>query len=166
MKCYYRTCLILGALFLAGVQNVHGQNWAQLTLPTPNYNQVEPYFLNEYVGFIFDPSMITPAQLYSTSDGGNSWTYLPFFDSIQVTIQQLYFESLTKGYAAASNGVYETENTGKTWRKIYKDEVPFNSVYAYNPIVMQHASPIESPKILMSEKVLFLFRLRNPNLRS
>jgi photosystem II stability/assembly factor-like uncharacterized protein len=100
-------------------------HWTQL----PNYilhPNVSPYFVNKDVGFLF--SLLSPV-LYRTTDGGNSWIFIDTF-SPDVYIQQLYFVSIAHGYLASLAGIYETTDTGSTWRQIYHSDECY-SVYSY-----------------------------------
>ena len=108
-----------------------GQHWKEIPLPA-TYHEVTPYFLDENVGFIFE-GYSGLAKLYRTTDGGMNWKSLPFFDSLgpDYVIRQIFFESSNKGYAAGGAGIYETEDTGNTWRSIYPEKIFFNSVYAF-----------------------------------
>jgi hypothetical protein len=140
------TTLALASLFFAGATNVVAQHWTQLSLPFDSAF-VSPYFINKDTGFIFNPQAIfynlNLSHLNRTVDGGNTWIAIPYFDSAGVAVRQIYFESATKGYIAASNGVYETENTGITWHRIYKDSVTFSSVYAFNGKVYAYGGQFE-----------------------
>src|SRR5690242_18609303 len=80
----------VGFLTLLVNSSILGQNWTQLTYPT--YGQgaaknayLTPYFLNPKIGFIFSSGDNTP-HLSRTNDGGKTWTYIPFFDTVVIHI--------------------------------------------------------------------------------
>src|SRR5579872_3780491 len=75
--------------------SAYGQDWTKVS--TPFLGQLAPYFLNADTGFLyrspffatalgfrtFSSSMDTPS-LQRTTDGGNTWSNIEFFDSILV----------------------------------------------------------------------------------
>jgi len=134
MKLSFGFVFFFIALLGIQVGNLHAQHWTELTLPD-TYNEVTPYFLNENIGFVFnvdvsiDNGIVLP-HLLRTTDGGMSWKVLPSFDNKNESIQQLYFTDINRGYAATSDGVYETKDTGNTWGQISKS-LPVSSVYAF-----------------------------------
>jgi hypothetical protein len=139
MKHYFIIGFVLVTLLLAKVENVYGQYWNKVLLPNPNiYFQIIPYFLNENIGFAFNTNGVQ-SNLVRSIDGGKNWMFVPFFDKQQITLQQFYFTTINRGYAATSDGVYETEDTGSTWRKINTgNHLPFNSVYAFGDKVFAY----------------------------
>jgi hypothetical protein len=125
-------------------QSIVSKDWVifdQLTLG--KYVRVDPYFVNQNIGFIFGTYIIfnyTPAtNMYRTLDGGKSWKYLKFFEDEKSIVQQMYFSSLDHGYVATSTGVYETNDSGNSWRRITKDSIPYNSVYAVHNKIYAYA---------------------------
>jgi hypothetical protein len=134
-------------------QNAH---WTQVptNIPLNARAAISPYFLNQNLGFIFSPAVIHPGAsmvqengstyFSRTTDGGQSWTSLPFFDSIGCLITQLCFVSIGRGYAATigataqnidSCGIFETLDTGSHWRRISPRGQAFVSVYSANDFV-------------------------------
>jgi hypothetical protein len=127
--------LFLQLLYLLNLRDASGQNWTQIQLPAnvSRFSPIGQYFVNDKIGFIFQgtiPTIISSIHLNRTTDGGSTWTYIPFFDSIQCHIQQIYFVSISRGYIAGSDGIYESIDSGKNWRKISTANSYFNSVYA------------------------------------
>jgi photosystem II stability/assembly factor-like uncharacterized protein len=133
-------------------------NWKRVAFPGgvtyPNYP--EPYFLNPNLGFKFIPGVIFNGQdlglsnaqsnLYRTTDGGVTWTSIDYFTTLNCAIAQMYFVSANHGYiaatlrsnfdtTAAAGGIYETLDTGATWRKISPKRISFGSVYAVDNLV-------------------------------
>ncbi|MDP4228871.1 MAG: T9SS type A sorting domain-containing protein [Bacteroidota bacterium] len=143
----FKKVLCLNVLFILTNTSLYAQHWTQIPLPR-TYKQITPYFLNQRVGFIFDYSTSRiRSNLCRTTDGGTNWTVLPFFDDRNIFIQQLYFAGPNRGYAASSDGVYETEDTGSSWRKIYNDgPLRFSSVYAFGNKVFGFASSFSLSK--------------------
>ncbi|MDP4218911.1 MAG: hypothetical protein Q8896_00595, partial [Bacteroidota bacterium] len=127
-------------------------HWQLLTNPSGFFGQglPTPYFLNTQVGFIFSSSSYivagdTASRMNRTTDGGFRWTYLEYFDSIGFRIRQVYFTSINHGYAAGSKGVYETFDTGSTWKRISKDGNTYCSVYAAGSSVYAFLFPVPHP---------------------
>ncbi len=134
-------------------QNAH---WTQLpcrvkaTIGT-DYQFVNNYFFNSRCGFVFSPPQVLGvgnppmrvralAQLTRTTDGGISWTPIPFFDTLQAKISQIFFVGKSHGYIAAfeyldqhlklpAGGIYETFDTGTTWKRITPKGESFSSIY-------------------------------------
>ena len=123
--------------------------WQKLGVDTLKHGfHRSSYFLNPQVGFTYVSGMniswpdtmkpFGPAYVYRTTDGGSTWTYLPFFDTlgsstkvvslIGCSIRQLYFVTMAHGFLASSRGIYETTDTGAHWQLL----VPgmFVNVYA------------------------------------
>ncbi len=153
-----RLLLVLAVLCLAS--SARGQHWTEIPLPTDwssrsgssvSNKPITPYFLNGDLGFIFCPSYDvinsdewSHPQLHRTTDGGKTWNAITSFDSTAShptwrPIGQLYFANPSHGYAAIVNnlaipntpgGIYETVDTGNTWRKVSPFQVSFRSVYA------------------------------------
>jgi len=119
-----------------------GQHWNQVTDPNSSIFDT-PYFLNENTGFVFNSDGLFAPHLQRTTDGGISWTALPFFDNKNLSLSQLYFTDINHGYAAGSDGVYETGDMGNTWHRIYNGAIAFTSVYAFgNKVFAFGGSPI------------------------
>src|SRR4051812_590232 len=138
MKGRLRT--LFSFVMLCALQNsADAQNWK--VVPLPNiYSKVIPYFLNEKIGFVFDGNTgAIQTGFRRTTDGGTTWTVLRYFDNVFAQIKQLYFTSINRGYAAASDGVYETSDTGNTWRNIYQSQEIIGSVYAFGGKVFAFA---------------------------
>ncbi|MFI5264595.1 MAG: hypothetical protein ACHQM6_08780, partial [Candidatus Kapaibacterium sp.] len=86
--------------------------WTKVALPNI-YQRIAPYFLNQDIGYVFDiSSLTTQSNLRRTSDGGLTWAALRYFDDANILIQQLFFTDTVHGYAAGSDGVYETSDAG------------------------------------------------------
>jgi hypothetical protein len=126
-------------------------DWRALTIPTGVLtNQKAPYFLNANVGFVFSPGLLfygsmsqsrLPANLLRTNDGGQTWTHIPFFETLGCGFTQIYFVNLAHGFISAyafnttdpnlaTGGIYETVDSGFTWKRITPKGLSFRSVYA------------------------------------
>ncbi len=125
--------------------------WSEVFYP-PNTTSVylQPYFLNENVGFIFRAGLIfanvqittqASPRLCRTTDGGASWVQLPQLDMMSLQVAGMSFVSLTHGYLAAiasdsalpasiGGGIYETWDAGDNWKKITPGDLSYSSVYA------------------------------------
>ena len=108
-----------------------GQHWKLLTDPIKSTLKVPtgqtPYFINEKIGFIF--SALDSTWLYRTLDSGVTWQKISSIDSF--LINQIYFITTERGYLATENGLFETLDTGKSWKIISPDYYKyFYSVYA------------------------------------
>lgn len=108
-----------------------GSTWQEVSLPEPpsypglfsNESQVacgsyNPFFFGNDLGHLnvkcqdFSGTQITYSYyLYTTQDGGNSWT------SVSYPGQSLYFFSADTGWALASK-IQRTTDGGKTWTAI------------------------------------------------
>jgi hypothetical protein len=132
MKRNLGKAVLFGALLFFWVKEARGQDWTRVYLPNI-YKEIAPYFLNENIGFVFDVSNLrVQSNLLRTTDGGASWSVLHFFDDASILINQIYFVDLNHGYAATSNGVYETQDIGNNWKKIYTTgSLSCFSVYAF-----------------------------------
>jgi hypothetical protein len=92
---YFKKVLYASILFWLANTSVYGQHWTELTIPDysvlfgPVVNRyLTPYFLNSTTGFIYCNARTYGAptgqypHLSRTTDGGLSWTYIPYFDTI------------------------------------------------------------------------------------
>jgi len=145
--------LIVAALCISDL--AFAQHWQKLTTPwTPEYMYYQvPYFLNSDIGFVFvttnrysasvltlgNPHGISTGRIFRTTNGGASWTRIHPFDSTEVSIQQLCFTSLSHGFAlidsTSANGlitgiIYETSDTGNSWKRITAPDFSAYSVYS------------------------------------
>ncbi|MFI5263174.1 MAG: choice-of-anchor D domain-containing protein [Candidatus Kapaibacterium sp.] len=122
---YATPFLALFLLFSFSNVAVGQPHWAIVNTPSFGISKhINPYFLNENIGFIFVTTAAEP--FYRTTNGGVSWKAIsipPF------VINQIYFLSISHGYIAASDGVLETNDTGITWKNIYPGTYTY-SVYA------------------------------------
>ena len=128
-----------------------------LTNPSGFFGGINPtpYFLNKNVGFLFSynnifsssethvplTSTVEPSRLNRTTDGGIHWKYLGYFDSIDCRIEQIYFVSIDHGYLAGSTGVFETVDTGSSWKRISPDTHGYCSVYSAGTSVYAYRFP-------------------------
>ncbi len=143
--------LVIGALLFSSVATA--QDWSVLN-SAPRYRLITPYCLNPNVGFVFPAGLAfqgvfgrtgSKGLLSRTTDGGNSWTSLPFWDTLNCSIAQIYFVSANHGYLAAISmndfvtpkdaGIYETYDTGSSWTRITPDSTSFSAVYATDDAV-------------------------------
>src|ERR1035437_2744135 len=103
--CYFGLVLIVLAMLTSFPQRATSQYWTKLNLPQGYASAygfyLVPYFLNSSYGFIhsygfqlpdYDPDI--PASLARTTDGGQSFVPLRFFESAGLVIMQLKFLSL------------------------------------------------------------------------
>src|SRR5665213_1004092 len=148
--------LVLALLALDSYgQSAHWQELSnpELSYPAGIYGHQDPlpYFLNTQIGFVYcsntswvtwDTLADTLSHLNRTLDGGVTWKYLGFFDSIGFDIRQLYFVTINHGYAAGTKGIYETFDTGSTWKRISPDQLPYCSVYATGTTVYGFQYPV------------------------
>ncbi len=121
--------------------NGQGPFWTKIPLPNI-YNKITPYFLNENVGFVFDATGTVQSSLRRTTDGGNTWAAIRFFDDANILINQIYFTDMNHGYAASSDGLYETFDNGTTWKNIIPSPNKpnsFNSIYSFDGTVFVFA---------------------------
>jgi len=161
----YMKRIVIFTLVAIAVQtsSVRAQHWSQLTIPPPATKGglpsvfITPYFLNSNIGFAFSSGITTPSfsftnfypNLAKTTDGGQTWTEIPFFGFHSYPISQLYFTSLLHGYAATGSdqtnnpqpisdrgGIFETFDGGINWKHISKDGRSCMGVYATDNIVV------------------------------
>jgi|GEM_PF-1834091 len=158
--------------FLMMASPALAQHWSKLPLPPAGtainaykLPAVAPYFLNSNIGFTFTPGIVGYTQfiftqffspnLARTSDGGQTWEKLPFFDSIGCSITQLCFLDLEHGYASTSSGykgdsigdvggIYETFDQGNSWTRITSVGINFSDVYATKNMIF--ASELTDPQ--------------------
>src|SRR5439155_4746506 len=89
-----------------------------------------PYFINAKIGFVYGIPSGQGSSLFRTTDSGWNWKTYPY-SKFSGGIHALYFTSVSHGFLAAVNynvgnsdsGVYETFDTGSTWRKISPDSM-------------------------------------------
>jgi hypothetical protein len=138
--------VVLASLACGGFQVAQAQDWTQVTLDTSVVRT--PYFLDTSIGFAFNAGIVdesglnltySAGRLEKTTDGGITWQYLPFFDSIGCSITQICFVSLQHGYIATTygwnfvnSGIYETTDQGNNWKKISPAGLAFTGVYVAN----------------------------------
>lgn len=148
-------CLLL--LYFCFPQNVKAQmnpNWEIRSHFDFYFN---PYFINKDYGFIFKagrggphPWYIdnVPFQIHRTTDGGKSWTRCSTPGMGEVS-QDMCFVTAERGYIALTTvtagnqsgsltggGIYETLDSGKTWKLITPAGMSFTSVYAFGEVVL------------------------------
>ncbi len=139
MKVFSATILFVLVTVFVFENSFAQPNWNKV--PIPNlYKQATPYFLNAEVGFVFDAIGTPQSNLRKTTDGGNTWQAVLYFDQNNIFIRQIYFTGLNRGFAATSKGVYETKDGGITWQAIYNTNLPFNSVYAFGNMIFAFAN--------------------------
>jgi hypothetical protein len=119
-------------------------HWTQINLPSANnFVDLCPYFLNENIGFIYSPRART--TMFRTTNGGVTWKNV-LQDSIYIF--NVSFCSISHGFFASSNGLYETTDTGISWHIL--DSNKCISVYA-NP---SKVFIIRSPLLSFSQTLL------------
>src|SRR5258708_1725769 len=108
-------------------------HWALLALPFPSsvpyLAQLRPYFLNENIGFIFRLNYTAAngvKSFFRTTDGGATWQDISFLKDEGIT--QVYFVTLAHGYLSSTTGIYETQDTGITWKNILQSKL-VNKIY-------------------------------------
>src|SRR5579872_2608015 len=106
--------LFLSILIFFMACSASAQHWQRIVTPwtpttTASSYQV-PYFLNSELGFVYsliprtniqtttNYSGVSNSRFYKTTNGGQSWTFVHPFDSTNITIQQIYFTSLSHGF--------------------------------------------------------------------
>jgi hypothetical protein len=113
---------VLSLLVAGGFQSARAQDWVQLPSVNIQTRGLIPYFVNSNIGFYFNNEAI--GGLRRTTDGGTSWTLIPFFDSLVAFIAQIEFVDKSHGYIACyasdstRGGVFETNDQGDHWRRI------------------------------------------------
>ncbi len=135
---------------LCNFSSARAQDWQLLNAPL---SQVPaPYFLNPEIGFVFPEGFVFSGALYPTNappslartiDGGQTWKTLSFGSNLICSITQLSFVSISHGYLAATSqsgvagdgGIYETRDTGTSWKRVTADSLSFGSVYAFDSLV-------------------------------
>ena len=146
--------VLISVCFLGLAVPAAGQHWTPLSTPFTREGCLTNYFLTPDVGFSFFAGVYsdqpTPAgwaaQLARTTDGGLTWTLLPFFDSIGCSITQLCFVSLTHGYSAViaddgyfsphgEGGIYETFDQGINWKRITPVGSGYVGIYATSSVL-------------------------------
>jgi hypothetical protein len=124
--------------------NAYSQHWTKLNPPTKDSSvTIEPYFINTQLGFAFQAELLfggnwdhqnVAPYLSRTIDGGGTWTLIHYFDTIGgagTSLAQLYFVAHDHGFAATRGaGLFETLDTGTTWKRITPDGLVVNSVYS------------------------------------
>jgi len=135
-------------VFFSSSESARGQawlaHWKDIPLPASYLSNVTPYFIDSNLGFIYHAKQYfdkdaSLSYLARTTNGGNSWTRIGNFDSMKIIVQQLYFVSPAHGFLAASSGIFETSDTGASWKRIFKDLLAFRSVYAAGSTIYAHA---------------------------
>ncbi|MFI5264739.1 MAG: WD40/YVTN/BNR-like repeat-containing protein, partial [Candidatus Kapaibacterium sp.] len=122
---YALYCIAFALLSFFSNPAIGQTHWSIVNRPSfGTAKHINPYFLNENIGFIFVTT--DPMPFYKTTNGGTSWTAVGI---PAVVINQIYFISISHGYIAASSGVLETTDTGTTWKNIYPGTYTY-SVYA------------------------------------
>jgi len=114
--------------------------WTESTTSEYLFRNIPLFFESEY-WLRFDGA-VTALQpnLRKTADGGNTWIAIRFFDNPAIHLNQLFFTDLAKGYAATAGGVFETSDSGISWKRISPDNNSYNSIYAYKNMVLAFAS--------------------------
>lgn len=109
-------------------------DWDELPLPPSSIALNGCYFITEEIGFLHNVGGGTNAQIFRTLDGGKTWVRMTELDSMRGVVTDIYFDSIHHGYALAfsvppssdpnpyrhyrGKGVFETHDTGRTWKKI------------------------------------------------
>ncbi|MEP7234189.1 MAG: T9SS type A sorting domain-containing protein [Ignavibacteriota bacterium] len=122
-------------------------NWTQIIRPSQTYGHgfVVPYFIDENLGFIMN------GLFFRTADGGINWTQIKSWDvPSKCNINSVYFTTSRHGYASGDNGIYETDDTGTTWKKILAPTDTlhphtFTCVYASGNSVFTIEKNVEGP---------------------
>jgi photosystem II stability/assembly factor-like uncharacterized protein len=73
-------------------------------------------------------SLGTGSTLYKSTDDGVSWVSLNFTKSIN----SLFFKSADEGFAATTEGIYQTTDAGATWTNIQPTTHSLNSIKILN----------------------------------
>ncbi|HYM20703.1 MAG TPA: T9SS type A sorting domain-containing protein [Candidatus Kapabacteria bacterium] len=126
------------------------QQWSRLMLSDNSWSGPAPYFLNKNLGFIFNTgyrgwSDQSDSTLQRTTDGGSTWTLIQRSETFGA-ISQMIFISDFHGYFAGAHGIYETLDTGLTWKRISQDTLAYNSVYAIENKVFAYVATRPVPK--------------------
>jgi hypothetical protein len=118
---------MVGVIVMFSCHRLVGQaipHWTKITTPLGNI-PVSPFFLNENIGFVVNASTAPP--IYRTTDGGSTWKKI--FNLPLGLVNQEYYASVRHGFIAATNGLFETQDTGSTWTAIYVN-INVASVYS------------------------------------
>jgi photosystem II stability/assembly factor-like uncharacterized protein len=91
-----------------------GKNWNRKTLENTEwdvtYNKV--LFIDKQNGWILD----SKRRLLKTTDGGITWK---FFEDVNVTVGNFYFNNSKHGWAVDFWHIYETKDGGESWTTNY-----------------------------------------------
>jgi photosystem II stability/assembly factor-like uncharacterized protein len=154
----------LAVLLLAsGVRPAYSQVYWQEVGDSIAY---EPYFLTAEYGFMYagmwnwDGSVgngvnphnhLTP-QIWRTVDSGKTWIESESYGGMMGFLNSLHFANSRVGYAAlrqgetarkdhpASGGIYKTEDSGRSWRKITPVNYGFEDVYVLGDTLLASAT--------------------------
>jgi len=139
-------CGIIGAMVLVSLafgEAARAQHWTQVRISNYHISSMSPYFINSNFGFVFDPYF--PGDFYRTLDGGATWTSVWGWNAPPpLVIRELCFTSASTGFGIFDTAVsgsfygkgcyrgaiYETRDSGSSWKSISPPTLNIRSVYA------------------------------------
>lgn len=120
-----RNLLLLSLLFLTGGSSLFGQ-WTPLTpVPTSRIEQIS--FPEGQTGFVAGvDSGLSISRVYKTTDGGNSWNAVNWFQINDVTLLDFYFLDNQNGFVgyrydssgSLRSGMVKTTDGGNNWTDV------------------------------------------------
>ncbi len=132
--------ILLALLSLLPVTASSQTDWQRQLTPFGNQSYSQSYFVNERIGFHYESIWTVGYPFVRTTNDGVHWLPVIHRDSMDGAIVEMYFDSVHHGYAVVNNhapgnaypefqykldrgrGLFETRDTGRTWKKISPHE--------------------------------------------
>ncbi len=105
-----------------------GNTWSQMKSPT--YQELgQICFPTPTIGYMTENNS---AYIYKTTNGGNSWQYIKYLGSQQIS--KMRFIDKDTGYVLMYDQIYKTKDGGTNWNQIYSSSNnTFNDIFFVTP---------------------------------